>query len=261
MRKYYLFKLTLFLIPLLGFMFISFSGGRDSAFSSSPGDSNNNCTTCHAGTATAANLSVTTDIPVTGYEFNTEYNITVTNSGGGTRNGFQVTAEKDSDNSKIGAFGAGGADTKAVNSNSRATHTSSGNSQSTWSVKWTSPSSDQGKVTFYAASISGNGNGNTGGDTTFTGKSGSTPSLGINDAKLLNFKMYPNPVGNVVKIDLPTETREAKVQVYDYTGKLLKSENVSLLQKEVNIEELPIGMYLLKIISEDKLGVKHFIKK
>lgn len=261
MRKDYFFKLTLFIIPLLGFMFISFSGGRDNAFSSSPGDSNNNCTSCHAGTASAENLTVTTDIPLTGYDFNTEYNITVTNSGGGTRNGFQVTAEKDSDNTKVGTFASGGADTKAVNNNSRATHTSSGNSQNTWSVKWTSPNSNEGKVTFYAASISGNGNGNTEGDTTYTGNSGSTPSLGVDDAKLLKFAMYPNPVRDVVKIELPAETREAKVMVYDYTGKLLKSENVSLIQKEVSIDELPIGVYLLKVISEDKLGVKHFIKK
>ncbi|CAL2079314.1 choice-of-anchor V domain-containing protein [Tenacibaculum sp. 190524A02b] len=268
MKKDYLFKLTLFALPVAAVLLLSFSGGRDSTYSGSPGDlaangnnvSSSTCVQCHGGTASNSNVTVSTNIPVTGYEFNTEYEVTITSTGGGTRNGFQVTAEKDSDNAKVGTFASGGSDTKAVNSGQRATHTS-GTNQSTWKVKWTSPSSDQGKVTFYAAVLAGNGNGGTSGDTTFTGSSNSTPSLGIAQENRLDFAMYPNPAKNSVKIDLPLAANNADVQIYDYTGKLIQTQQISSLQKEVNVQELPVGMYLLKIASGDKLGVKHFVKE
>jgi hypothetical protein len=57
--------------------------------------------------------------------------------------------------------------TQTADNNKRIIHTSSGNGQNSWSFKWTSPSSEQGKITFYGASVSGNGNFNNSGDQVF----------------------------------------------------------------------------------------------
>ena len=137
MKKNYIFKSILLLIPIAAIFLLSFSSGNGSALSGSPGDGGNNCTQCHAGTANNSNISITTNIPVTGYHFNTEYDITITNSGGGTRNGFQVTAEKDNDNSKVGTFRSVNSATQTADNNKRIIHTSSGNGQNSWSFKWT----------------------------------------------------------------------------------------------------------------------------
>ncbi|NJN49941.1 MAG: hypothetical protein HC798_00740 [Polaribacter sp.] len=93
MKKNYLFKTVLFLIPFSAFVLLSFSSGNGSALSGSPGDGGNSCSQCH-GSASNSNITISTNIPTTGYAFNTEYDVTITNSGGGSRNGFQVTAEK-----------------------------------------------------------------------------------------------------------------------------------------------------------------------
>ena len=53
------------------FTLLSFSSGNGNPLSGSPGDGGNNCTQCHTGSAAStSNISITTNIPSTGYEFN-----------------------------------------------------------------------------------------------------------------------------------------------------------------------------------------------
>ncbi|MEE9408898.1 MAG: choice-of-anchor V domain-containing protein [Polaribacter sp.] len=261
MKKNYFFKFLLFMIPVAALTLLSFSNGNGSALSGSPGDGGNNCTQCHSGTANNNNISITTNIPSTGYAFNTEYDISITNSGGGSRNGFQVTAESDANNARIGTFSSSSSDTKTAASNTRIIHTNSGNSQNTWSFKWTSPSSEQGKITFYGSSVSGNGNGDTSGDQVFLGKSSSTSSLGISEAKRLDFDMYPNPATERLTIQLPSNTDKAEVKFYNYIGKLALSKTISLDDNKINVKDLSAGVYILKVLTEDKIGTQKFIKE
>lgn len=260
MKKNYTFKLLLLAIPISAFTLFSFSGGNPNALSGSPGDNGNNCTACHSGTASNSNIEITSNIPVTGYAFNTEYDVTITNTGGGSRNGFQVTAERDANNAKIGTFISISSDTQAAAGNSRIIHTSAGNSQNSWSFKWRSPPSEQGKITFYGSSVSGNGNGNTSGDQVFLGKSGSTSSLSISDARRLDFDMFPNPAADNITIQLPTGTETANVEFYDYVGRLALSSKISNNNNKINIDNLSNGVYLLKVITENKIGAQKFIK-
>ena len=39
--------------------------------------------------------------------------------------------------------------------------------------------------------------------------------------------MYPNPVSDVLNIQLPTGTEKAEVGVFDYTGRLVSSKTIS----------------------------------
>lgn len=261
MKKHYIFKFILFLIPVSAFTLLSFSSGNPSALSGSPGDGGANCTQCHTGAAASnSNITITTNIPDTGYAFNTEYDVTITNSAGNNRNGFNLTAEKDSDNSKVGTFISTSNDTQAAASDSRIIHTSSGNSQSSWSFKWRSPSSEQGKITFYGASVSGNGSGSSG-DLVFFGKSESSPSLSISEAKRLDFDMFPNPASESVTIQLPSEESKATVQFYDYIGKLALTKTVTEVNNTVDVNNLSTGIYILKVATDSKIGSQKFIKK
>lgn len=260
MKKNYFFKPFLFLIPISAFLLLAFSGGNGAALSGSPGDNGNNCTQCHSGTAMNSNIAITTNIPVTGYEFNTEYDVTITNSGGGSRNGFQVTAERDANNAKIGTFISTSGDTQTAASNSRIIHTRNGNGQNSWSFKWRSPATEQGKITFYGASVSGNGNGGNSGDQVFLGKSTPTPSLSIAEANRLEFSSFPNPATDRITLQLPTGTENAKVGFYDAVGRLALTRNISDANNTINVNSLSKGIYLLKVSTADKIGTQRFIK-
>lgn len=261
MKKNYFFKSILLLIPISAIFLLSFSSGNGSALSGSPGDGGNNCTQCHSGTANNSNISITTNIPVTGYHFNTEYDITITNSGGGTRNGFQVTAEKDNDNSKVGTFRSVNSATQTADNNKRIIHTSSGNGQNSWSFKWTSPSSEQGKITFYGASVSGNGNFSNSGDQVFLGKSNSVPSLSVDALSKLEFEMFPNPSSDNVFIRFSDNEENAMVTFYDYSGKKVYNQQVTRNNTKINVSNLSSGVYFVKVISDGKTGLKKFIKQ
>ena len=263
MKKHYFFKVLLLMIPISAISLMSYSGGIAGAYSGSPGDGNN-CTACHGPSAASeSNIMITTNIPSTGYAFNTQYDVTITNSAGGSRNGFQVTAEKDSDNSNVGTFSIinGSNDTKTVNGNSHITHTSSGNGQSSWSFKWTSPLSEEGKITFYGASVSGNGKEGSSGDQVFTGKSTSTSSLGISEAKRLHFEMFPNPASENLTIQLPSGSKNASVVFYDYIGRMALTQKVSQTNNQINVQKLSSGVYIIKVLADGKIGTQKFVKK
>ncbi len=260
MKKNYVFKFVLFLIPLSAVFLLSFSSGNGSALSGSPGDGGNNCTQCHSGTANNSNITITTNIPVGGYVSNTEYDVTFTNNGGGSRNGFQVTAEKDNDNAKVGTFRSVNAATQTADNNRRIIHTSSGNGQNTWTFKWTSPSTQQGKITFYGASVSGNGNFATSGDQVFLGKSSSNSPLSISDLEKLDFEMFPNPASDNVSFQISNSLENASVTFYNYLGKEVFTQKISNETQKINISSLSTGIYVVKVISEGKTGIKKFIK-
>tara|TARA_R110002073_G_scaffold8207_6_gene45885 strand:- start:13230 stop:14003 length:774 start_codon:yes stop_codon:yes gene_type:complete len=256
MKKKYFFKPILFLAPLTIFALMSLSGGRDGGFSGSPGDGGFSCAQCHGGGNFGANAIIRTTIPISGYELNTAYNITITATSSAPKHGFQLTAEKDSDNSKVGVFTSGFTN-QVVNSGTHVTHTDSNNS--IWSFTWTSPATNQGSVSFYAAVAAANGNFNIGGDQVVT-TSLSQPSLSISEAKLLKFVMYPNPTVDEINIQLPTGTRTANASIFDYTGRLIKSQEVNLSNSKIDVTSISKGMYIIRVTTDTKIGAQQFIK-
>ena len=100
---------------------------------------------------------------------------------------------------------------------------------------------------------------------TYVYDSGSTPikyitfinfpgSLSDVDFVKTNLTLYPNPVQNVLNIDI---NQEFSGCIYDLTGKKL----LNFSTKTVDISELTSGVYLLDIISEDKRYTKKIIKQ
>ena len=73
--------------------------------------------------------------------------------------------------------------------------------------------------------------------------------------------MYTNPSSDNLQIQLPTGVSQAKVHVFDLTGRLLKSSNITTLANKVAVNELSTGIYLIKINADGKIGSRQFIKK
>jgi len=113
------------------------------------------CMQCHAGAFLSSTSNITSNIPSSGYVPGNIYNITAVNNGGGMDpKGFEITCEENTSNTKIGAFLITNSNaTQFANNGSAVTHTTAGNSLSTWSFDWEAPVSGTGDITFYGAFI------------------------------------------------------------------------------------------------------------
>jgi plastocyanin len=84
--------------------------------------------------------------------------------------------------------------------------------------------------------------------------------LGITDAKRLSFDMFPNPASDNIIIQLPSGTENATAQFYDYLGRLALSKKVTRTKNKVAVHSLSKGVYILKVVTEDKIGSQKFVK-
>ncbi|WP_298767438.1 choice-of-anchor Q domain-containing protein [uncultured Polaribacter sp.] len=78
----------------------------------------------------------------------------------------------------------------------------------------------------------------------------------VDDELINSFSLYPNPTNNVLNISTDLEIKKCKV--YNVIGKkVLQSKS-----KEINVTNLPKGMYLIQIITaKGKSVTKKFVKK
>lgn len=86
---------------------------------------------------------------------------------------------------------------------------------------------------------------------------------GINDQKYnTRLALYPNPTNNHVEITTGI-TGEATIELYSLTGKLISSEindnNNGILQ--LNCENLPTGIYMIKVKINDEIRTGKLVKK
>ena len=88
-----------------------------------------------------------------------------------------------------------------------------------------------------------------------------TSTAGISENKLLSFEMYPNPVSDVLNIQLPSGTDKAEVGVYDYTGRLVSSKTISSNDSTLDVQKISKGIYIIRVATNNKIGVQRFIKK
>jgi len=86
-------------------------------------------------------------------------------------------------------------------------------------------------------------------------------SLGISENNLLSFEMYPNPVSDLLNIQLPTGTEKAEVGVFDYTGRLVSSKTISSNDTAIDVQQISKGIYMIRLAANNKIGVQRFIKK
>ncbi len=268
--KYYL---VLLLLPILAIAFMAQSGGATSGGATgSPGDVANapmgasgNCLMCHSnsGNYNTSLEIIVAPIPTNGYILSQTYSITVNQtSTGAAEHGFQITAEN-AVASKVGTFAVTDANhTQVQTGNHFVTHTKAGDDEISWSFTWTAPQTDEGDVTFYAATIAGNPNG-TGTTTTNSQMALSTyhvgSVLGINKAQLLNFSMFPNPSDGQVTFQLPLDTDQAKVSVFDYLGKTLIQKSINETNNTLDVSNLTTGIYFVRIQTDTKVGTKKLI--
>jgi len=80
-------------------------------------------------------------------------------------------------------------------------------------------------------------------------------NLGNEDEYLSNISIYPNPTRD--KLFIQGLSNPLKVSIYNVLGKLVLAEITS---KDIDVKQLSKGIYILKIIDEQKETVRKFIK-
>jgi len=84
---------------------------------------------------------------------------------------------------------------------------------------------------------------------------GACESFGLDDQNQSDISIYPNPV--IDKLFIQGLSNPTKISVYNVLGKLVLSKTTS---SEINVDNLQSGIYIIKIVDEQKEIVKKFIK-
>lgn len=80
---------------------------------------------------------------------------------------------------------------------------------------------------------------------------------------LVNIKVYPNPASDVVNIQFEAAVDEQIIlTVLDSSGKLVKRDliEVALTEKQVNMQDLPAGIYYLRLTKGKLVNVYKVVK-
>lgn len=80
--------------------------------------------------------------------------------------------------------------------------------------------------------------------------------LGIEDAEpMVNFAIYPNPVNNRMTIECSEAIRQA--EVIDISGRTVITTNTT----SINTAELPAGVYMLRLVTNNGVSTQKFVKE
>lgn len=246
--------------------------GSPNARTGSPGDGGNTCAIsgCHTGFAvqTRDNI-ISSNIPSEGYTPGQRYTITAQTQSSRNKFGFQISPQSLS-GTKLGTMIITNAsETKLTGSGKYITHTSVAtgvNGVKVWSFDWTAPAAGTGEVTFYGCFNYANGNGGSSGDSIIksTLVVNEKVASGVKQSSLakLGFNLYPMPAIDEINLQNNHNIYVSNIQIFDINGKLMMSKEVETDGSiKLNIENLPMGTYLLNISDSKKsLATTKFIK-
>lgn len=66
------------------------------------------------------------------------------------------------------------------------------------------------------------------------------------------FKVFPNPVKNILQIDLSENIENTTILLYDVLGKQIAKALISRDQRAINLEHLPSGIYIAKLQGDNQ---------
>ena len=74
--------------------------------------------------------------------------------------------------------------------------------------------------------------------------------------------MFPNPLKDLLTVELSAVKDQINIQLFDLSGQLQMDENFTKqFQIHLSTDELPIGIYLLKITIDGEVGSIKIVKQ
>jgi cyclophilin family peptidyl-prolyl cis-trans isomerase len=91
----------------------------------------------------------------------------------------------------------------------------------------------------------------------------------IADADRYNMKVYPNPAVDKISVSFlaPDEwSNTYRIEIYDAKGDIVQSQNNSIIQQgnqlfAIDVQKLPSGVYVIKLVGKNKSILQRLIKK
>lgn len=74
-----------------------------------------------------------------------------------------------------------------------------------------------------------------------------------------SFKIYPNPTSHQLTIETDNQA-EYQAQIIDLQGKMILKSTIAAAQKEIDVSDLPNGIYILRLSSEKGQINQKFVK-
>lgn len=253
--------LTTFALSL-GF-FIGFSGEPSHAFqnnpptfnASAPGMSSCNGSGCHNSFAVNAGDG-STEINVGGpgntrYEAGETYSVDVVIvDPNAVRFGFQAVVLDASENSVGTLVPADDSKTQTTSGLDFIFHDPAQNATEnyTYSFQWEAPDEDAGPVTFYATGNGSNGANGPNGDYVYSAQLALTfdPGVNVSVAEVAEggFAVWPNPTSDRVSVEW-SGGRSARLELFSITGRQVGNWTAEGGRHELNVGDLPAGLYWL----------------
>ena len=89
------------------------------------------------------------------------------------------------------------------------------------------------------------------------------PNVGINEIanNILDVSVYPNPFDNELNIILTDNIENTTISIINTVGKIVLTTQAKSYTNMVDLSNLPIGMYFVRVSSQEGLYTQKIIKK
>jgi len=255
-RNLLLFMSVAIIILLTSFAAF-YPSGAPAGYSGSPGDGSSNCSNCHGTAPTTSAGWITSNIPAAGYTPGQTYQITATNTMGGSgKYGFEISPQN-STGTLLGSL-TSGTNSQLVGSGKYITHTSASSTINTWTFSWTAPVVGTGSVTFYGA-FARNYKGNTVLSTLVVAEHSITTD--IEEISTQTMQVFPSPSTGNFTVALSGMKEKVNLKLLDLTGHEFYSTIVSGNGTTKLEYQLSPGIYLVQVHEgSNRLVKKLFIR-
>ncbi len=141
-----------------------------------------------------------------------------------------------------------------------------GTGSKTFNFNWIAPATSVGTITFYAAGVCANNNGNNKGDYVYTTNQAITPlntGIAAVSGEIKDLSVFPNPATDYVNVHFANKSNQAvKVELYDMNGRFeelllnnTETSGIKMFRFNFN-EKYATGLYLLKVSAGDEVSYR-----
>lgn len=85
------------------------------------------------------------------------------------------------------------------------------------------------------------------------------PAWSVNEDGVTKFHVFPNPTSEVLMVE--SDITVNRYEIYNIMGEMLMSKPMDEKNFTINVSELPVGTYLIKMTSEGLVQTRRFVKK
>lgn len=254
------------------------SGGAPTGRSGSPSSNGTTCATsgCHTGgpAISSQTISITSDIPATGFAANTDYTITISadaNGAVGSEIGFQASVENES-GAHQGDLTISDARTRfAGPAGNYVTHKSTGlipvNGVNSWDFTWNSGNAEDSSMVYVAVNFANDNN-------TTTGDAVGTQTLllrkdngiGLDENAIASeFVVFPNPMVDRAELAFSLkQNAEVSYSIIDMNGKVMTQNDMGqrpsgVVRTTLSANGWASGVYFLHVRAGDQTHVERLI--